>query len=84
MSASIAQDMQTVKFGRSYELIVQPNAEVAAVSGNPNADALAFVPPLTLEFDITRNIQQKSNEAQLRIWNLSERHRNQIRFQTLL
>lgn len=36
--------------------------------------------PFTIEFDITRNITNSANVAQIRIYNLSENNRNKIRF----
>lgn len=57
------------KFGRNYSLTVQ------AVSG----DFLSIAPPLTIEFDINRNTLTSCNTASIRIYNLSEKHRNEIR-----
>ncbi len=58
------------KFERNYELTVQ------TVSG-----ALLTVKlPFTIEFDITRNTLTSANVCQVRVYNLSELNRNQIRF----
>lgn len=57
------------KFGRNYELLV------TTVSGT----LLTIAPPFTLEFDITRNTLTSANVCQLRIYNLGEKTRNQIR-----
>lgn len=41
---------------------------------------LLVQPPFTIEFDITRNILSSANICQIRVYNLSENNRNQIRF----
>lgn len=58
------------KFGRNYILTVE----------TANGSLLTFTPPLTLEFDITRNILSSANVCSIRMLNLSVNHRNQIRF----
>lgn len=57
------------KFGRSYLLNIQTQ------QGN----TLTIAPPFTVEFDITRNVLTSANVASIRVYNLNENHRNQIR-----
>lgn len=57
------------KFGRNYNLALQQK----------NGATLFVQPPFTLEFDITRNNLASVNEAVLRIYNLSQYNRNQLR-----
>lgn len=71
---------QPPKFGRNYQIYVQPDAAAAAINGNTNALPINIALPFTLELDITRNIQNSANTCQLRIWNLAQGTRNQIRF----
>lgn len=59
-----------LKFGRTYSL------NVATQDGG----LLLIEPPLTIEFDITRNTLSSSSVASIRIFNLSEKNRNNIRF----
>lgn len=56
------------KFLRSYVLTVE------TISGR----MLTIEPPFTVEFDIQRNILTSANVCSIRIYNLSERNRNQI------
>ncbi len=57
------------KFGRNYLLTVQTQ----------NNELLEIDPNLTIEFDITRNTLTSANVCSIRILNLSQNHRNQIR-----
>jgi len=58
------------KFTRNYELRVEKE----------DGNELTVTLPFTLQLDITRNTLTSANVCQLRIYNLSERNRNQIRF----
>jgi hypothetical protein len=58
-----------VKFGRNYLLSIQLR----------DKSTLLLTVPLTLEFDVTRNILSSSNKATFRMYNLSQTHRTQIR-----
>lgn len=58
------------KFGRNYILEVQKQ----------DGSILTVQPPFTIEFDITRNTLSSANTASIRVYNLSENNRNQIRF----
>lgn len=58
-----------VKFGRNYSLRVELNS----------GDILTIAPPFTLEFDISRKLYSSANFSSLRIYNLSQNNRNQIR-----
>ncbi len=58
------------KFGRNYKLSV----------GLADGGTLTIELPFTIEFDITRNTLSSANVCQLRIYNLNEYNRNQIRF----
>lgn len=58
-----------VKFGRNYSLSVETQ----------NGETLTIELPFTIEFDITRNTLTSANVAQVRIFNLSQKNRNQIR-----
>lgn len=58
------------KFGRNYQLSVQ----------TADGGILPITLPFTVEFDITRNTLTSANVCQLRLYNLSLLHRNQIRF----
>ena len=57
------------KFDRNYSLSV----------GTQNGGVLTIEPPFTVEFDITRNILSSANTSSIRIYNLSQKNRNQIR-----
>lgn len=57
------------KFGRNYTLSI----------GTIDGTTLTIKPPFTIEFDITRNTLTSANVCQIRIFNLSLNHRNQIR-----
>lgn len=59
------------KFGRNYELKVQVDTA---------GSVLTLKPPFTCEFDITRNTLSSLNVCQLRIFNLSQLSRDQIRY----
>lgn len=58
------------KFGRAYSLEVQ----------TPSGEILVIQLPFTIEFDIIRNTLTSANVCQIRIYNLSLKNRNQIRF----
>lgn len=58
------------KFGRNYELLVQTES----------GDTLTIKLPFTIFFDITRNTLTSANVCQVRVYNLSQVNRNQIRF----
>lgn len=58
------------KFGRNYQLLV----------GTQNGGTITVALPFTIEFDITRNTLTSANVCQIRIYNLSQVNRNQIRF----
>lgn len=58
------------KFGRAYKLEVQTQ----------NGSLLTIELPFTIEFDIIRNTLTSANVCQIRIYNLSQINRNQIRF----
>lgn len=60
----------STKFGRNYLLTVE------LVDGTP----LTIKLPFTIEFDITRNTLSSSNVAQIRIYNLSQKTRDLIRY----
>lgn len=57
------------KFGRNYLLSV----------GLHDGGTLTIEPPFTVEFDITRNALSSANISSIRVFNLSEKNRNQIR-----
>ncbi len=59
------------KLGRTYTL------RIGAVEGS---DPIIVTLPFTLEMDITRNTLTSANVCQVRVYNLSQKHRNQIRF----
>ena len=59
-----------IKFNRNYSLRVEVDK---------SNSFLTIAPPFTLEFDITRNTLTSANVCQLRIYNLAEINRNQIR-----
>jgi hypothetical protein len=58
------------KFGRTYELIIDPDED----------DLIKIGLPFTIEFDIIRNTMSSANDCQLRIYNLSVNTRNKIRW----
>ncbi len=58
------------KFGRNYSL------EIGTQSGS----TITIAPPFTLEFDIVRKTLGSAQVCQLRIYNLSLKNRNLIRF----
>lgn len=62
--------MAAPKFGRNYLL------GVALEDGS----TLTIEPPFTIEFDITRNVLTSANVCQIRIYNLSRKNRDLIRF----
>ncbi len=57
------------KFGRNYILTVQTQSD----------SLLVIQPPFTVEFDITRNTLTSANVCSIRVFNLSQNNRNQIR-----
>lgn len=60
-----------MKFGRQYKLIIQSELEDIIIE-----------PPLTIEFDIVRNVMAQANTMSLKIYNLQKSTRNKI-FQDL-
>lgn len=58
------------KFGRNYQLSV----------GLQDGTTLKVSLPFTVEFEIVRNILTSANTMHIRIYNLSARNRNQIRY----
>jgi hypothetical protein len=58
--------MSAKKFGRNYILTIE----------SPNFSPLQLGSPFTLEFDIIRNSYSSTNEAKIRLYNLSLFHRN--------
>ena len=66
------------KFQRNYRLEVETNNPTASPVPLP-ATTLVFTLPLTIQFDVVRNVLSSANNSVIRIWNLSENHRNQIR-----
>lgn len=58
------------KFGRAYRLEI----------GTENGSLLTVQLPFTIEFDIIRNTLTSANVCQVRIYNLSPRNRDQVRF----
>lgn len=59
-----------IKFGRNYSLRIEVDKSNSFIT---------VAPPFTIEFDITRNTLTSANVCQLRIYNLAEINRNQIR-----
>lgn len=68
------------KFGRNYTLGIGP--KVQGVTGVIAADQfiLTVTLPFTIEFDIIRNTLTSANVCQIRLYNLSEKNRNLIRY----
>ncbi len=58
------------KLGRAYTLNV----------GTAGGGTITVQLPFSVEFDITRNTLTSANVCSIRIYNLSQNHRNQIRF----
>lgn len=59
-----------IKFDRNYVLQIQTNN---------NGGLLTITLPFTIEFDITRNTLTSANVCQIRIYNLAQINRDQIR-----
>lgn len=57
------------KFNRNYVLVIKPF----------DSPTIVITRPLTIDFDISRNDFSQANYAKIRIYNLSQRHRNLIR-----
>lgn len=57
------------KFGRNYKLTVRKNT----------GGDLVIEPPFTVEFDITRNYMASTSSSSIRIYNLSEKNRAELR-----
>lgn len=57
------------KLGRNYSLSIEAQ----------NGSNILIEPPFTVEFDITRNIFSSANVSSIRIYNLAQNTRNQIR-----
>lgn len=69
------------KLGRNYYLSIQTAPEHASATRVAGDSVLVIRPPTTLEFDISRNfLGGGANNANFRIYNLSESHRNALRF----
>lgn len=72
------------KFGRNWQMIAWP--KVPYKSGVPGIPSLALPPiltlsyPLTVEFDVYRNSLSSTNYATIKVYNLSQFHRNQLRY----
>lgn len=76
--------MTTPKFGRNYQLVVQTNTgqPIIQIPMLPQASSSPFLNislPLTIEFDIIRNVLSSANTSTIRVYNLSQAHRNAIR-----
>lgn len=65
------------KFGRNYVLQVGVAQYGPITTPNP---PILIKNPFTVEFDITRTVLTSANSCSFRIYNLSEAHRNAIRF----
>lgn len=63
--------MAAPKFGRNYSFLAQVDDA---------GTQLTIEPPFTLEFDITRNILTSANVCQIRIYNLSQKNRDLLRY----
>lgn len=57
------------KFGRNFKLTVQKNT----------GGDLVIEPPFTVEFEITRNYLSSTSSSSIRIYNLSEKNRAELR-----
>lgn len=57
------------KFGRNYNLSIEKQ----------NGSTLTVRPPFTVEFDITRNVLTSANVSSIRVYNLNENNRSQVR-----
>lgn len=66
--------MATPKFGRNYSLVIEVS------SGKEVNNTIEITPPFTIEFDVVRNILSSASAAQIRIYNLSKKNRDLIRF----
>lgn len=64
------------KFGRNYVLNVQTHPSSAFALGDQ--PFITVQPPFTMEFDIIRNTLSSANNCNIRVYNLSEKKRNQI------
>lgn len=62
--------MTITKFNRNYLLAVELD----------NGENLFIEPPFTIDFDIVRQSFSSTNDASIRVYNLSEKNRNQIRY----
>lgn len=62
--------MSQLKFGRNYKLVVQKN----------DGKYLTLGLPYTIEFSLSRALLGSINSCQIRIYNLSETHRKELRF----
>lgn len=68
-----------IKFNRNYTLQIATTSVTNFLSTGVSGNTLTIQPPFTIEFDITRSTLSSANVCQLRIYNLSEINRNQIR-----
>lgn len=77
------------KFGRNYNLKIQLDDTIidpVNLTSLPVHSATNYIeikPPFTLVFDITRQTWSSQNAAHIEVYNLSEAHRNQIRFDNI-
>lgn len=67
------------KFGRNYLCNIEGQVGLDA-NGKIIKDVITVQLPFTIEFDITRNSLASANVCQIRLYNLSQLHRNQIAF----
>jgi len=58
-----------LKFNRNYVLTIEGN----------DGSLIEIKPPITIDIDVNRNYLSSANVASIRIYNLSERNRSQIR-----
>lgn len=64
------------KFGRTYQLSVG----TVDIRIDPSGAPILIALPFTIEFEVTRNILYRMNTLHLRVYNLSPRNRNLMRF----
>lgn len=67
-----------IKFNRNYSLRIATDL-IDPASLGVNNSFITIEPPFTMEFDITRSVLTSANVCQIRIYNLAEINRNQIR-----
>lgn len=74
--------MSLIKFGRNYNLYIEKPGQSlpGSLAGSSGlGDTLLVSLPFTIEFDISRKFLSSSNQASIRVYNLSLANRNQIR-----